>query len=230
MTEDIQQVFIVDDDRSVRTSLARLLHSAGYEAKVFSSATEFLQRRVDDGVACLILDVMMPGISGISLQRQLAAKRSNLPIIFLSGHGDLPMVVRAMQRGAEDFLQKPVDETILLNAVSKAMARCESITNEELDKFKLASALDTLTTRELEILQLILGVATNAQIADFSDISEKTVKAHRGKIMQKTGAASAAELGWICSSSQLTAKKVQASSSQFITGYPSTARHRTKVQ
>jgi FixJ family two-component response regulator len=208
MADDKQRVFIVDDDRSVRSSLSRLLHSAGYETKVFGSATEFLQYQPYDGKSCLILDVMMPGIDGINLHRQLAAKRSNLPVIFLTAHGDLPMGVRAMKRGAEDFLQKPVDETVLLNAVSQALARYETTSNDDLNNSKLSSALDALTPRELEILQLILGGATNQQIAEFFGISAKTVKAHRGKIMQKTGASSAAELGWICSSSQLTAIKV----------------------
>jgi len=208
MTEHKQRVFIVDDDRSVRTSLSRLLHSAGYETRVFSSATEFLQHQAYDGKACLILDVMMPGTSGIALHRQLAEKGSDLPIIFLTGHGDLPMGVQAIKRGAEDFLQKPVDETVLLNAVSKALGRFQSSSIEQLENTKLKAALEVLTPRELEILRLILGGATNRQIAGFFDISEKTVKAHRGKIMQKTGASSAAELGWICSPSLLTAKKV----------------------
>ncbi len=208
MTEHKQRVFIVDDDRSVRTSLSRLLHSAGYETRVFSSATEFLQRQAYEGVACLVLDVMMPGISGITLHRRLAETGSDLPIIYLTGHGDLPMGVQAIKRGAEDFLQKPVDETILLNAVSKALGRFQSSSTEQLENAKLKAALEVLTPRELEILRLILGGATNRQIAGFFDISEKTVKAHRGKIMQKTGASSAAELGWICSSSQLTAKKI----------------------
>jgi len=208
MDDDRDKVFIVDDDRSVRSSLSRLLHSAGYETKVFGSATEFLQCQPYDGESCLILDVMMPGIDGINLHRQLAAKRSNLPVIFLTAHGDLPMGVRAMKRGAEDFLQKPVDETVLLNAVSQALVRYETISNDDLNNSKLSSALDALTPRELEILQLILGGATNQQIAEFFGISAKTVKAHRGKIMQKTGASSAAELGWICSSTQLTAIKV----------------------
>jgi len=208
MTEDKQRVFVVDDDRSVRSSLSRLLQSAGYETEVFSSATEFLQCQAYDGATCLILDVMMPGISGIALHRQLAKKGNDLPVIFLTGHGDLPMGVQAIKRGAEDFLQKPVDESILLEAVSKALTRYRSVSSEQLENNKLVSALDAMTPRELEILRLILGGATNGQIAGFFDISEKTVKTHRGKIMQKTGASSAAELGWICSSSQITAKKV----------------------
>lgn len=190
MAEDKQRVYIVDDDRSVRTSLSRLLHSAGYEAKVYSSATEFLQRQAYDGAACLILDIRMPGTSGIALHRQLAEKGSDLPIIFLTGHGDLPMGVQAIKRGAEDFLQKPVDESILLEAVSKALSRYRSASSEHLKNNTLVSALDAMTPRELEILRLTLGGATNRQIAGFCAISEKTVKAQRGEFIQKTGASS----------------------------------------
>ena len=208
MTKDKQLVFIVDDDRSVRTSLSRLLHSAGYETRVFSSAAEFLQRPAYDGTGCLILDVMMPGISGIVLQKQLAKEGNRLPIVFLTGHGDLPMGVQAIKLGADNFLQKPVDESVLLDAMEKAMMRYQSTSDDQLDKAKVNSALSNLTPRELETLRLILGGATNRQIAAFFQISEKTVKAHRAKIMQKTGASTAAELGWICSISQLTPTKV----------------------
>lgn len=208
MTKDKQRVFIVDDDRSVRTSLSRLLHSAGYDTRVFGSATEFLKRPAYDGTGCLVLDVMMPGISGIVLQKQLAREGIKLPIVFLTGHGDLPMGVQAIKLGAEDFLQKPVDEAVLLDAVAKAMMRYRSTTDDQLGKARVNSALSSLTPRELETLRLILGGHTNRQIADFFQISEKTIKAHRAKIMQKTGAATAAELGWMCSSSQLTPVKV----------------------
>ena len=136
----------------------RLLNSAGYETRVFSSATEFLQRQSYDGMACLILDVMMPGISGIALHRQFAEKGSDLPIIFLTGHGDLPMGVQAIKRGAEDFLQKLVDESILLDVASKALSQYQSISNEQLENNKLVSVLDTMTPLDLEILRLIFWV------------------------------------------------------------------------
>jgi len=203
------RVLVVDDAEGIRTYLANLLEASGYDVDSAEDGKRALAL-LDGGAApdAIVLDVMMPGIDGINLHRQLAAKRSNLPVIFLTAHGDLPMGVRAMKRGAEDFLQKPVDETVLLNAVSQALVRYETISNDDLNNSKLSSALDALTPRELEILQLILGGATNQQIAEFFGISAKTVKAHRGKIMQKTGASSAAELGWICSSTQLTAIKV----------------------
>jgi FixJ family two-component response regulator len=202
------RVFIVDDDSSVRIGLSRLLHSAGYDAEAFSSATAFLQRLPYDGMACLILDIRMPNISGIELHKQLTEKGTNLPVIFLTAHGDLPMGVQAMKRGAEDFLQKPVDESILLDVVRKALTRYKSSRNDQLINRKVKSTLDALTPRELETLQYILGGATNSKIAEFLHISEKTVKVHRGKIMQKMGASSAAELGWICSSTKITAKNV----------------------
>lgn len=208
MAENKQRVFIVDDDNSVRTGLSRLLHSAGYDTEAFASATDFLQRQPYGGKACLILDVRMPGLSGIELHKQLTEKDTNLPVIFLSAHGDLPMGVQSMKRGAEDFLQKPVDESILLDAVRKALLKYQFIEDNELKLSKAEDLLDELTPRELEILQFILGGATNKQIADFLHISEKTIKAHRGKIMQKTGASSAAELGWICSSANIVVRKV----------------------
>lgn len=201
-------VYIVDDDISVRTGLSRLLHSAGYKTELFNSATDFLQRKVHKGLACLILDVRMPGLSGPDMHQQLIHAGSDLPVIYLTGHGDLPMGIEAMKRGATDFLQKPVDESVLLDAVAEALSKHEALNDNRLSKAKAKSFLARLTPREHEILQYILGGATNRQIADKFDLSEKTVKAHRGKIMLKTGASSAAELGWICSSAGLSARKV----------------------
>ncbi len=199
MEDNKIRVFIVDDDHTVGTGLSRLLHSAGYETEVFFSATDFLKRMPYHGMACLILDVRMPGISGTDLHKQLVENNINIPVIFLSAHGDLPMGIQAMKRGAEDFLQKPVDESVLLDAVNNALKK---------SSVKKSKSLAALTAREEEILQYILGGATNRQIADFFQLSEKTVKAHRGKIMQKTGSSSAAELGWICSSEIVSAKKL----------------------
>lgn len=193
------RVYIVDDESSVRTGLARLLHSAGFETEVFASAIDFLNRDAFAGIACLILDVRMPGLTGTELHEKLNKMGSTLPIIFLSAHGDLPMGVQAMKDGAEDFLQKPVDELVLLDAVNNALKK---------SSVKKNKSLAALTAREQEMLQYILGGATNNQIADFFQLSEKTVKAHRWKIMQKTGASSAAELGWICSSEIVSAKKL----------------------
>jgi FixJ family two-component response regulator len=208
MAENKHRVFIVDDDNAVRTGLTRLLHSAGYQAESFASAAEFLQRKPYDGNACLVLDVRMPGISGTELQKKLNEIDKDLPVIFLTAHGDVPMGVEAMKRGAEDFLEKPVDEIVLLEAVSKALRKHESINDECTKRAKARSSINTLTSREREILHYILGGATNREIAEFFGISEKTVKAHRGKVMQKAGASSAAELGWICSSAKIKPKRI----------------------
>ena len=209
MLKSKSRIYIVDDDRSVRTSLARLLHSSGFDTEVFSSATDFLKRDTFTGLACLILDVRMPELTGTNLHKKLNEMGSTLPVIFLSAHGDLPMGVEAMKHGADDFLQKPVDELVLLAAVDKALTRYSLLCESKIKTDKSQSNFKTLTPRELEMLRYILGGATNLQIAGFLNISEKTVKAHRGKIMQKTGASSAAELGWLCSNASISAKKCQ---------------------
>lgn len=197
MAEDKQRVFIVDDDCSVRTSLSRLLDSAGYATEVFSSATEYLQRQTYDGIACLILDVMMPGMSGPVLHKQLIANGSEIPIIYISAHGDLATGIQAIKHGAKDFLQKPVDELILLDAVSNTLAHYKSARDDRLRNSKANTTFLSLTPRELEILRLILGGATNGRIANFFHISEKMVKAQRGVIMQKTSATSLTKQGRI---------------------------------
>jgi len=197
MAKNRHQVFIVDDDSSVRCSLSRPLDSAGYATEVFSSATEYLQRQAYDGIACLILDVMMPDMSGPVLHKQLIEKGSDLPVIFLTAHGDLATGVQAIKRGAEDFLKKPVNESILLEAVSKALARYQSVRDDQLRNTRANASFASLTSRELEILRLILRGATNRHIADYFHISEKKVKSQRGAIMQKTGASSVAGQGWI---------------------------------
>lgn len=193
------RIFVIDDDLSVGKGLSRLLHSAGYETEVFHSAIDYLQREPFAGIGCLILDVRIPQLSGIELQHQLNKQSRKLPIIFLTAHGDLPMGVEAMKQGADDFLTKPVDDEILLNAVSRALSRYRSVRDEQLKSADAQTRLDRLTPREFEVLQHILGGATNKQIADGLCISEKTVKAHRGKVMRKLNASSAAEMGWICS-------------------------------
>ena len=207
MAENKHRVFIVDDDSAVRMGLTRLLHSAGYQAESFASAAEFLQRKPHDGNACLVLDVRMPGISGTELQKKLNENDTDLPVIFLTGHGDVPLAVDAMKQGADDFLTKPVDEKILLDAVKRALFRHRSVRSEQLKAGQAQAHLDKLTPRELEVLQNILGGATNKQIAYDLGIAEKTVKIHRGKVMQKLNVSSAAELGWVCSFTSITAIK-----------------------
>ena len=200
------RIFVIDDDLSVCKGLSRLLHSTGYETEMFTSAADYLQREPFAGNGCIILDVHMPQLSGTELQHELNEQNKTLPIIFLTAHGDVPLVVDAMKQGADDFLTKPVDEKILLGAVGRALLRHQSVRGEQSKTADAQARLDKLTPREYEILQHILGGATNNQIAEDLCISEKTVKIHRARIMQKLNVASAAELGWACSFSSITAK------------------------
>ena len=193
------RVFIVDDDASVCKALSRLLSASGYATEIFRSADEYLRRDSYDGTCCLVLDIRMPGMSGVELQLELTRVHDPAPVIFLTAHGDLALGVEAMKRGAIDFLTKPVDEVALLAAVKRALTRSLSVRDEQLRKADIQARLDQLTPREAEVLQYILGGARNKQIARHLDISEKTVKAHRGKIMQKLKASSPAEMGWLCS-------------------------------
>ena len=207
MAEPGELVFVIDDDTSVRKGLSRLLYSAGYATEVFQSASDYLAREPYAGIGCLILDVRMPEMDGLDLQLRLNRQQSDLPIIFLTGHGDLPMGIKAMKRGAEHFLTKPVDEVSLLDAVNSALERHRAVYSERLRSADTRARMETLTPRELEVLQCILGGAINRQIAEKLSISEKTIKAHRGKIMHKLNVSSAAELGWVCSIAQLAVEK-----------------------
>ncbi|MBE9564618.1 MAG: response regulator transcription factor [Proteobacteria bacterium] len=193
------RVFVIDDDVSVCRGLSRLLQSAGYKTEEYNSAADFLKRELFTGTGCLVLDVRMPQKSGIELQQQLNKQNSQLPVIFLTAHGDLPIGIAAMKQGADDFLTKPVDDEILLAAISRALARHRATCKEQKKLSDIQRRLDRLTPREFEVLQYILGGGTNKEIANELSISEKTVKAHRGKVMNKLNASSAAEMGWICS-------------------------------
>jgi FixJ family two-component response regulator len=205
------RIFVVDDELSVCKGLSRLLHASGYIAETFTSAEDFLQREPYDGIACIILDVYMPQLSGTELQLRLNEQNNFIPVIFLTAHGDVPMAVESMKLGADDFLSKPVDEKTLLSAVDRALLRHCSLRSEQLKSSEVQARLGMLTPRELETLQLILGGATNKQIADELFISEKTVKIHRSNAMHKLNVSSAAELGWVCSFSSIAAKKIQTS-------------------
>ena len=206
MGEPGGMVFVIDNDASVCRGLSRLLRSAGYETEAFHSAADYLEREPFDGVGCLVLDIRMPQLSGTELQLRLNEQHSDLPIIFLTGHGDLPMGIKAMKRGAEDFLTKPVDEEALLEAVQRALIRHRAVRTQHLELAAAQAQLDTLTPREYEVLQCILGGAINKTIAADLSISEKTVKAHRAKVMMKMAASTAAELGGICASLDITPK------------------------
>jgi FixJ family two-component response regulator len=205
--KDDCRIFVVDDDLSVCKGISRLLHSCEYVAETYTSAADYLQREPFDGIACIILDVHMPQLNGMDLQQKLIAQNNTLPIIFLTAHGDVPLAVDAMKQGADDFLTKPVDEKILLDAVERALLRRRSVRSEQLIAGQAQAHLDRLTPRELEVLQYILGGATNKQIADNLEIAEKTVKIHRAKVMQKLNVSSAAELGWVSSFTSITAIK-----------------------
>ncbi len=207
INKDDCQIFVIDDDLSVCKGLSRLLHTCGYVTETYTSAADYLQREPFDGIACIILDLHMPQLNGMDLQKKLVAQNSTLPIIFLTAHGDLPLAVDAMKQGADDFLTKPVDEKILLDAVERALLRHRSVRSEQLITRQAQARLDKLTPREFEVLQYILGGAINKQIAEDLGISEKTVKIHRGKVMQKLDVSSAAELGWVSSFSAIAVKK-----------------------
>ncbi len=191
-------VFIVDDDASVLKSLSRLLRSAKLNSVAFSSPQKFLDWYSPHIAGCLVLDVAMPGLDGLQLQQALAAKDSEIPIIFLTGHGDIPMSVRAMKRGAIDFLTKPVNDNDLLEAIRIAIERdrVSRQTRSELNDIRQREA--TLTPREREVMRCVISGASNKRIARFLGIAEKTVKVHRGRVMEKIAVKSVAELVSLC--------------------------------
>ena len=188
-------VFLVDDDASVRRALARLIKAAGYQLQTFTSARAFLDSKLpDDGPACLVLDVRMPGLSGLDLQHELQTASATLPIIFITGYGDIPMSVKAMKEGAVDFLPKPVRDVELLRAIEQALARAvrERAYREELEGIQ--GRLEKLTAREREVMSLVVRGLLNKQIAVELGTVEKTIKVHRARVMQKMQVDSVAEL------------------------------------
>lgn len=187
-------VFVVDDDAAVRKALARLLDSAGYRAETFASAEDLLALSPFEAVGCIVLDVQMPGLNGIELQQALAALDRPLPIIFITGHGDVPMSVRAMKAGAVDFLPKPFDDEELLKAVAAALNKSEVEQKEQIEIAELRHRLSTLTDREREVLSHVIAGQLNKQAAADLGIVEKTIKVHRTRVMKKVGAVSLAEL------------------------------------
>ncbi len=198
MTDSEEIVFVVEDDVAVRKSLARLLRAAGLAVETSASAAEFLDRGGYQGVGCIVLDVRMPDLDGMALQAELAARQVDLPIVFLTGHGDIPMSVRAMKGGAVDFLTKPVDEEVLLCAVRQALVRHRADRTERHVVQALRERLELLTPREQEVLRWVIAGALNKQIAAELGIAEKTVKVHRGQVMRKLGVRTVAELVRTC--------------------------------
>ncbi len=188
------KVFIVDDDPSVRRGVARLLRSSGFEVEAFPSAREFLARERFDGPACLILDVMMDEMDGLDLQQELNTRGLTLPIIFITGHGDIPMSVQAMKEGAADFFPKPFDDGALLESVRRALEKDTLDYRERAELAGIKERLARLTPREYEIFTYVITGLLNKQIAGELGIAEKTVKVHRGRVTRKLGVVSVAEL------------------------------------
>ena len=197
MTSSSPIVHVVDDDDSVRTAVARLLRAAGYEVRVHASAGDFLLNRQSDCPGCVILDVRMPGPSGLDLQEAFAKSGDSIPIVFLSGHGDIPTSVRAIKAGAVDFLTKPVAKKDLLSAVESALARQEKNRSDQARLTDLEARYKSLTSRESAVFSRVTAGKLNKQIALELGISERTVKAHRSTVMEKFNVQSVAELSRI---------------------------------
>lgn len=187
-------VFVIDDDANVRASLQGLLKSAGLRSKCFETAEQFLEREPSDGPSCLILDVSLPGISGLDFQQKMRTSGRNIPIIFITGHGDIPMTVKAMKSGALEFLTKPFDDQMLLTAVAQALERDSATRKADAQLASLRSSYQTLTPREREVMGLIVTGLLNKQVAADLGTSEITIKVHRARILRKMKAGSLAEL------------------------------------
>lgn len=187
-------VFIVDDDPLMRESVSSLLRSVGWQTRVFESTSEFLQEKRPSLPSCLVLDIRLPGVSGLDFQADLVSRNIHIPIIFMTGHGDIPMTVRAMKAGAVEFLTKPFREQDLLDAVKLALERDQGRIESERASFGLKSNFESLTPREREIMALVTSGLMNKQVAGKIGLSEITVKVHRGRIMQKMGARTLADL------------------------------------
>ena len=194
-TETLSTIFVVDDDPSVRKGLARLLKSAGYAVESFASAREFLDRvSHGESAGCVVLDVQMPGLSGLELQQELKALTPPISIIFVTGYGDVPMSVRAMKDGATDFLGKPIHDQDLLRAVQQALARNSQDRTRYAELFDLQQRADTLTPREREVMALVVRGRLNKQVAGELGTVEKTIKVHRARVMEKMKVTSLADL------------------------------------
>lgn len=187
-------VFVVDDDVSVRESLEGLISFAGWQSETFASAGEFLARPRPMVPSCLVLDVSLPDLNGLELQKLIASERTEMPIIFITGHGDVPMTVQAMKCGAVEFLTKPFDDEVLLSALRHAITLSTAVLEDQAEISAMRHNYESLTPRERDVMKLVVAGMLNKQIGLKLDISEITVKAHRGKMMQKMKAASVADL------------------------------------
>jgi FixJ family two-component response regulator len=194
MKKEDPRIFVVDDERSVRTSLANLLESDGYIVETFASSDEYLAREPHFGPACLVLDVLLPGLDGLALQRQLAERGRMEQIVFITGHGDIPMGIQAMKSGAIDFLPKPFEDEALLSAVAQALARSAENWQNQAQMAHIRERIATLTPREFEVFHLVISGLLNKQIAAELGAALRTIKTHRGRVMRKLGVYSVAEL------------------------------------
>ena len=194
MSNTPSTVFVVDDDRSVREGLVDLIHSIGMKVEAFGSAQEFLRCKLPETPACLVLDVRLPGPSGLDLQRQLGRSEHPIPVIFITGHGDIPMSVRAMKEGAVEFLTKPFRDQDLLDAIHQALDSDQVAREQRAKAAELRRRYESLTPREREVMQLVVRGLLNKQIASELGASEVTIKMHRGQVMHKMRAESVVEL------------------------------------
>ena len=212
-------VFVVDDDISVRESLELLIHSAGWQREIFASAQEFLKYPRELVPSCLVLDVSLPGLNGLELQERIAKERPDMPIIFITGYGDVHMTVQAMKTRAVEFLTKPFREAVLLNAIRLALKRSESALADENELRALREAYATLTPRECEVMAFVVAGLLNKQVGSELGISEITVKAHRGSLMRKMKADSLPDLVHMAARLGLTSAprtKARAASDTFV--------------
>jgi FixJ family two-component response regulator len=187
-------VFVVDDDTWVRESLEALMQDEGWQPKTFATAQDFLDHPRPFTPSCLVLDISLPGLNGLELQKRVAAERTDMPIIFITGHGDIPMSVGAMKAGAVEFLTKPFNDEVLLTAVRQALERSRLALAREAEMRELRDRFKSLTARERDVMALVASGLLNKQVADELGITESTVKAHRGQVMQKMKANSIADL------------------------------------